>query len=186
MVPLVLSVGLAGWSTVLAQVLLHVPAFSFIEGVKEEGELLDVWLRVQTRAQRAGLTDHKRPDQSRIEVPLLEVRISIFFIPSSPLLHLQKEEEGHPNLVHGGVVSPSFAVKFAVCGALSLGYPPVISPHLSGGQRLSGDSRRGRRGVVLGGSCPLVAVVDTMKMEGVWPGCLVLKDDLKQAGKIDG
>lgn len=63
-VPGVLSVGLTGWSTVLLQVLLHVPAFSLIEGVEEEGEVLDVRLRVLTSQQRAGLTDHQWTDQT--------------------------------------------------------------------------------------------------------------------------
>lgn len=64
MVPGVLSVGVTGWSTVPAQVLLHVPAFSFIEGVKEEGELLHVRLSVQTGAEGARLTNHQWPNQS--------------------------------------------------------------------------------------------------------------------------
>lgn len=102
-----------------------------------------------------------------------------------PLFYLRvQREKDHPNLVHSGVVRPSFAVKLAVRGSLSLGYSPVISPHLSRGQRLSWDSRRSRGTVGLGNSCPLVAIVDSMKMEGVRPGCVVLKNDLKRAGNI--
>lgn len=63
-VPGVLSVGLTGWSTVPLQVLLQVPAFSFIKGVEEEGEVLDVRLRVLTSPQGAGLTDHQRTNQT--------------------------------------------------------------------------------------------------------------------------
>lgn len=63
-VPGVLSVGLTGGSTVPAQVLLHVPAFSFIEGMEKEGKLPDVWLRLQTCAESAWLADHQRPNQT--------------------------------------------------------------------------------------------------------------------------
>lgn len=63
-VPGVLSVGLTGWSTVPRQVLLHVPAFSLIEGVEEEGELLDIRLRVLSSQQCARLTDHQWTDQT--------------------------------------------------------------------------------------------------------------------------
>lgn len=63
-VPGVLSVGLTGWGTVPRQVLLHVPAFSLIEGVEEEGELLDAGLCVLASQQRAGLTDQQWTDQT--------------------------------------------------------------------------------------------------------------------------
>lgn len=105
------------------------------------------------------------------------------FLISSLLCTQQKKVMTIQNLVHSGVVSPSFAVKFVVCGSLSLGYPPRISPHLSRGQRLSWNSRKGRRGG-LAISHHLVAVVDSMKMEGVWPGCPVPKDDLKHTEKL--
>lgn len=58
-VPGVVSIGLTGWSTVPLQVLLQVPAFGFIKGVEEEGELLDIWLRVLTSPEGAGLTNHQ-------------------------------------------------------------------------------------------------------------------------------
>lgn len=63
-VPGVLGVGLTGWSTVPLEALLQVPAFSFIKGVEEEGELLDAWLRVLTSPEDAGLTDHQWTDQT--------------------------------------------------------------------------------------------------------------------------
>lgn len=63
-VPGVLGVGLTGWSTVPAQVLLHVPAFRFIKGVEKEGKLPDVRLHLQIRAECAWLTDHQRPNQT--------------------------------------------------------------------------------------------------------------------------
>lgn len=78
MVPGVLSVGLTGRSTVALQALLQVPAFSFIKGVEEKGELLDVSLRVLTSPEDAGLTDHQWTNQTRMKVPLLETEILIF------------------------------------------------------------------------------------------------------------
>lgn len=57
-VPRVLSVGLTWWCTVLLQALLHVPAFSFIKGVKEECELWNVWLCEVGGQEGPGLTDH--------------------------------------------------------------------------------------------------------------------------------
>lgn len=60
-VPRVLSVGLAGWGTVLTQVLFHVPAFGFIKGVEEQRKLLDFWLMIP---QDARLTDHQWTDQT--------------------------------------------------------------------------------------------------------------------------
>lgn len=71
-IPGVLSVGLTGWSTVPPQVLLQVPAFSFIKGVEEKGELLNVSLRVLTSPENTRLTDHQWTNQTRMKVPLLE------------------------------------------------------------------------------------------------------------------
>lgn len=79
MVPGVLSVGLTGWSTVPAQVLLHVPAFSFIKSVEKEGELPGVRLHLLTCAERAWLTDHQRSNQTGIKVPLLEAPVLFIF-----------------------------------------------------------------------------------------------------------
>lgn len=58
-VPGIFCVDLTGWSTVLPQVLLQVPAFCFIKGVEEKGELLDIWLCVPTSPEGALLTDHQ-------------------------------------------------------------------------------------------------------------------------------
>lgn len=58
-VPGVLSVDPTGWSTVSLQVLLQIPALSFIKGVEEEGELMDIWLHVLTSPEGAGLTNHQ-------------------------------------------------------------------------------------------------------------------------------
>lgn len=80
-VPGVLSVGLTGWSTVPLQVLLQVPAFSFIKGVEEEGELLDVWLWVRTSLEGPGLTDNQWTNQTRMKVPFLEHVREIFIFP---------------------------------------------------------------------------------------------------------
>ena len=63
-VPRVLRVHLTGRDTVAVQIVLQVPAFSFIKGVEEKGELLDVWLRVQTRLEGTGFTDNQRADQT--------------------------------------------------------------------------------------------------------------------------
>lgn len=63
-VPRVLSVGLAGWSTISLQVLFQVPAFSFIKSVEEEGQLLDALLCVLRFLQSPGLTDHQRTYQT--------------------------------------------------------------------------------------------------------------------------
>lgn len=46
------------------QVLLQVPAFSFIKGVEEQGKRLDAWLRVLIGPERTRLTDHKWTDQT--------------------------------------------------------------------------------------------------------------------------
>ena len=70
-VPGILSVGLTGWRAVSLQVLLQVPALSFIERVEEQGELLDVWLLVPPRLQFTSLTDHQRSDQTWVKVFLL-------------------------------------------------------------------------------------------------------------------
>lgn len=71
MVPGILGAGLTGWCTVPLQVLLQVPAFSFIEGVEEQGELLDVRLCVPMGLQGARLTDYQWTDQTRVKVLLL-------------------------------------------------------------------------------------------------------------------
>lgn len=59
-VPGILSVGPTGRDTVPLQILLHVPAFSFIKGVEEQGKLLDVCLL----AEVARLADHQWTDQT--------------------------------------------------------------------------------------------------------------------------
>lgn len=53
-----------------------VPAFSFIKGVEEQGEILDVWLHIEVilpfvSLQGSRLTDHKWTNQTRVKVPLL-------------------------------------------------------------------------------------------------------------------
>lgn len=46
------------------QVLLQVPAFSFIKGVEEQGKRLDAWLRVLIGPEGTRLTDHQWTDQT--------------------------------------------------------------------------------------------------------------------------
>lgn len=48
-----------------------VPAFSFIKGVKEQGEVLDVWLWVAVTPQGSRLTNHKGTNQTGVKVSLL-------------------------------------------------------------------------------------------------------------------
>lgn len=63
-VPGILSIDLTRWGTVSLQVLLQVPAFSFIKGVEEQRKRLDAWLRVLIGPEGTRLTDHKWTDQT--------------------------------------------------------------------------------------------------------------------------
>lgn len=85
----------------------------------------------------------------------------------------------HTDLVNSGVVSPCLTGKFIIGWSLCPGYSPVICPSLSGIHRLSWDPRWSREGMALGNTS-LAAVIDSMKVKGVRPRCLVLKDHLKK------
>lgn len=91
------------------------------------------------------------------------------------------------DLIHGGEVSPGLAVKFMVRGPLFPGYSPVIRPHLPRGHRLPRDPGWGRGSMGLHYAGPLAAIVDSLKVKRVRPGCLVFKDHLefdKKGNKI--
>lgn len=92
---------------------------------------------------------------------------------------IQAKVKESSDLVHSGVVSPRLAVKFIVGGSLLPGYLPVIGPCLPRGHRLSWDPGGSRGGRALAHAGPLAAVIDPLKVKGVRPGCLVLKDHLQ-------
>lgn len=56
--PGVSSVGMTRGDTVLLQVFLQVPAFSFIKCVEEQGELLDITLPVQSCLKGPGFANN--------------------------------------------------------------------------------------------------------------------------------
>lgn len=124
-----------------------------------------------------------------MKVPLLENSKEIFVFPlsynySSRFLVLIKKDERlqvktYTDLVHSGVVSPSLAGKLSVSWSLCPSYSPVIRPCLPRSQGLSWDPGWSRGGMGLGKAGPLTAVIDSLKVKGVRPGCLVLKDHLE-------
>ena len=91
----------------------------------------------------------------------------------------QLQAKTRTDLVHSGVVSPSLAIKFSVGWSLCPGYFPGIGPRLPRSHRLSWDPRWSRGGIALGYASPLAAVIDSLKVKGVGPGCLVFKDYLE-------
>lgn len=84
----------------------------------------------------------------------------------------------YTDLVHSGVVRSSLAVKFGIGWSLCPSYFPVICPRLPRSQGLSWDPEWSRGGMGLAKAGPLIAVIDSLKVKGVRPGCLVLKDHL--------
>lgn len=86
----------------------------------------------------------------------------------------------HTHLVHCGVVRPGLAVKFIVSRSLFLIYFPVIGPHLSRGYGFSWWPGWSRGGLGLDETSRLAAVIDSLEVEGVRSGCLVLKDHLEE------
>lgn len=85
----------------------------------------------------------------------------------------------YTDLVHSGVVSPRLTGKFFIGWSLCPGYSPVICLSLSRSHRLTWDPRWSREGMGLGNTS-LAEVIDSMKVKGVRPRCLVLKDHLKK------
>lgn len=83
------------------------------------------------------------------------------------------------DLVHSRIISPSLAGKFSVCWSLFPGHPPGICSCLIRSHRLSWDPRWSRGITGWGSAGPLPAVVHSLEVEGVRPGCLVFKDHLE-------